>query len=188
MDDIYFIDDCIKCYYMGIDLVGLSDEEACGDYFYEMGVFFQDVLSCFNVEIQYNESFGGLELIVGVQWQQDCVNFNGIYFIENEFNLFWDGDYIVVNQYGVYVYLIYNFGGGFKVIGVVCYDYYDVYEVNFVLKFGLLKIGDYGSWCLIYGQGIVVFIIFNMFGDFFSGLILGNVDGFILVDGMMVFK
>lgn len=66
---MYFIDDCIKCYYMGIDLEGLSDEEVWGDYFYEIGVLFQDVFSWFNVEIQYNENFGGLELIVGVQWQ-----------------------------------------------------------------------------------------------------------------------
>lgn len=40
-----------------------------------------------------------------------------------------------------------------------------------------------GIWCLIYGQGIVVLIIFNMFGNLFNGLILGNVEGFDFVGG-----
>lgn len=187
-DDTYSIDDRTKRYYTGIDLEGLSDEEARGDYSYETGALFQDASSRSNAEIQYNENFGGLELIAGAQWQQDRANSNGTYLIENEFNPFWDGDNIVVNQYGAYAHLTYNFGGGFKAIGAARYDYHDVYEANFVPKFGLLKIGDYGSWRLTYGQGIAAPTILNMFGDLFSGLILGNADGFTLADGTMVPK
>lgn len=89
---------------------------------------------------------------------------------------------------GVYLYLNYDFGGGFKVIVVGCFDNYEIYDFNFIFKFGLLKIGDWGIWWLIYGKGIVVLMILNMFGDFFSGLILGNVEGFILFDGSKVEK
>jgi iron complex outermembrane receptor protein len=187
-DDTYSIDDRTKRYYTGIDLAGLSDEEARGDYSYETGALFRDASSRWNGEVQYADEFGGLEVILGGQWQQDRANSEGTYLIENEFNPFWNGDAIVVNQYGAYGHFTYNFGGGFKALAAARYDYHDVYESNFVPKFGLLKVGDYGSWRLTYGQGIAAPTILNMFGDLFNGLILGNADGFTLADGTEIAK
>ena len=185
-DDTYSIDDRTKRYYNGLDFEGLSEEEARGDYSFETGALFRDASSRWNSEIQYSNTFGNLEVILGGQWQRDLANSKGTYLIENEFNPFWDGDNIVVNQYGGYGHFTYNFGAGFKALAAARYDYHDVYEANFVPKFGLLKIGDYGSWRLTYGQGIAAPTILNMFGDLFNGLILGNADGFTLADGSQV--
>ncbi|TXB62768.1 TonB-dependent receptor [Phaeodactylibacter luteus] len=178
-DDTYSIDDRTKAYYTGIDLLGLSDAEARGDFSYSTGARFRDDSDRINAEVQYNNTFGNLELIAGGQWQQDRANSLGSYLIEDpKLNSFYDGGAIVVNQYGGYAHLTYNFGGGFKALAAARADYHDVYEFNFVPKFGLLKVGGRGTWRLTYGKGIAAPTILNMFGDLFSGLILGNAEGF----------
>ena len=182
-DDTYSIDERTKAYYTGIDALGLSDEEARGEHSYSTAAKFKDDSDRWNSEIQYNNSFGGLELIAGAQWQQDRANSLGSYLLENDNNEFYDGDAIVVNQYGGYAHLTYNFSGGWKALAAARADYHDVYEFNFVPKFGLLRVGDMGTWRLTYGQGIAAPTILNMFGDLFNGLILGNAEGFELTDG-----
>lgn len=186
-DDTYAIDERTKQYYRGID-AGLSDAEARGDFSYMSGALFKDNSKRWNAEFQYNNSFGNLDLVTGVQWQQDRANSQGTYLLELEANKFFkDGD-IVVNQFGGYAHLTYNFGRGFRALAAARLDYHDVYEFNVVPKFGLLKVGEQGTWRLTYGQGIAAPTILNMFGNLFSGLILGNAEGFTLVDGSTVPK
>lgn len=182
-DDTYSIDDRTKAYYTGIDVLGLSDAEARGDQSFSTGAKFKDASDRWNSEFQYNNNFGALELIAGAQWQQDRANSLGSYLLENELNEFYDGEDIVVNQYGGYAHLTYDFNRGWKALAAARADYHDVYEFNFVPKFGLLKIGDMGTWRLTYGQGIAAPTILNMFGNLFNGLILGNAEGFDLVGG-----
>lgn len=187
-EDTYAIDERTKRYYTGIDIVGLSDAEARGEYSYSSGALFKDDSDRFNAEIQYNNVFGELELIAGAQWQMDRANSLGTYLIEDPLNEFYNDPNIVVNQYGGYAHLTYNFPGGWRVLAAARGDYHDVYEFNLVPKFGLLRIGELGTWRLTYGQGIASPTILNMFGNLFSGLILGNAEGFTLVDGSMVEK
>lgn len=184
-DSTYAIDERTKRYYTGIDLLGMSDADARGDFSYSSGALFQDDSKRLNAEIQYNETFGGLELIAGGQWQRDMANSLGSYLIEQDENDFYDGTNIVVNQYGGYLHLTYNFGRGWKALAASRFDYHDVYEFNFVPKLGLLKIADWGTVRLTYGQGIASPTILNMFGKLFGGLILGNAEGFVLQDGSM---
>ena len=184
-DDTYSIDDRTKRYYNGLDREGLSEEEARGPYSFETGALFRDASDRWNSEVQYNNLFGNLEIVAGAQWQQDRANSRNTYLLENSLNDFYDresGD-IVVNQYGGYAHFTYNFPRGWKAIAAARGDYHDVYEFNFVPKFGVLKVGDYGSWRLTYGQGIAAPTILNMFGDLLGGLILGNAEGFELRDG-----
>ncbi len=182
-DDTYSIDDRTKAYYTGIDLLGLSDAEARGDQSFSTGAKFKDDSDRWNSEFQYNNTFGNLELIAGAQWQQDRASSLGTYLLENDLNEFYDGEAIVVNQYGGYAHFTYDFNRGWKALAAARADYHDVYEFNFVPKFGLLKIGDMGTWRLTYGQGIAAPTILNMFGNLFNGLILGNAEGFDLVGG-----
>lgn len=182
-DDTYSIDDRTKAYYTGIDVLGLSDEEARGAHSFSTGALFKDASNRWNSEIQYNNKFGNLEVIAGGQWQQDRANSLGTYLIENDLNEYYNGEYIVVNQYGGYAHFTYDFNRGWRALAAARADYHDVYEFNFVPKFGLLKIGDKGTWRLTYGQGIAAPTILNMFGNLFNGLILGNAEGFDLVDG-----
>ncbi|MDX1666973.1 MAG: TonB-dependent receptor, partial [Saprospiraceae bacterium] len=184
-DDTYSIDERTKQYYRGID-AGLSDAEARGDFSFQSGALFKDDSKRWNWEAQYNNNLGGLEYILGGQWQQDRANSKDTYLLELEANDFFEGGDIVVNQYGAYLHLQYDFGAGWEGIGAARFDYHDVYEFNFVPKLGLLKKADLGTWRLTYGRGIAAPTILNMFGDLFSGLILGNAEGFTLVDGTMI--
>ncbi|MCB0851401.1 MAG: TonB-dependent receptor, partial [Bacteroidetes bacterium] len=67
-------------------------------------------------------------------------------------------------------------------------DYHEIYEFNFIPKFALLNVGKSGTWRFTYGQGIAAPTILNMYGNLFSGLILGNAEGFTLADGTKVEK
>jgi outer membrane receptor for ferrienterochelin and colicins len=186
-DDTYAIDERTKQYYRGID-AGLTDDVARGDFSYQSGALFKDASKRWNGEFQYNNTFGNLDLIAGFQWQQDRANSQNTYLLEQEAIDFFKNDHIVLNQYGGYVHLTQNFGGGWKALAAARLDYHDVYEFNFVPKFGLLHVGEQGTWRLTYGQGIAAPTILNMFGNLFNGLILGNSDGFTLIDGTVVPK
>ena len=186
-DETYSIDERTKQYYRGL-AAGLSDEEARGDFSYQSGALFKDDSKRWNAEVQYNNSFGLLDVIVGGQWQQDRANSQNTYLLEQQANDFFNDGDIVLNQYGAYAHLTFNFGGGWKALAASRLDYHDVYEFNVVPKLGILRVGDRGTWRLTYGQGIAAPTILNMFGNLFSGLILGNSDGFTLIDGTEVPK
>lgn len=181
-DSTYSIDERTKQYYRGID-AGLAPSVARGAASYASGALFQDDSRRWNAEAQYYNTFGNLDFIAGVQYQSDQANSLGTYLLDEDEN-----DFITVNQLGAYLHLNYDFGGGFKAIAAGRFDNHEIYDFNFIPKFGLLKIGDRGTWRLTYGKGIAAPTILNMFGDLFSGLILGNAEGFTLLDGSKVEK
>lgn len=179
-DDTYSIDDRTKQYWRGID-AGLSPQEAAGEFSYASGARFQDDSRRWAGELQYNNSFGDLTLVTGVQYFLDKANSLGTYLLDKNAD-----DYIDVSQYGAYTHLTYDMGSGFRAIAAGRLDNHEIYGTNFVPKFGLQRIGDMGTWRLTYGQGIAAPTILNMFGNLFSGLILGNAEGFTLIDGSTV--
>lgn len=175
-DSTYSIDDRTKAYYSLLGQ-GLSDQEARGPLSYSTGAIFQDDSQRLNGELQYNNRFGGLELIAGVQYQQDMAHSNGTYLLDGG----PDGDGINITQVGGYLHLQYDITEKIRAIAAARYDYHEVYNTNFIPKLGLLHIGDLGTWRLTYGQGIAAPTILNMYGDLFSGLILGNAEGFTII-------
>lgn len=179
-DSTYAIDERTKRYYAGIDS-GLSPAEAAGGYSYSSGALFVDDSKRWNAEAQYNNSFGSLDLVVGLQYQLDQADSKGTYLLDQ------DGS-IDIAQIGGYAHLTYDFGQGWRALAAGRADNHDVYDFNFVPKFGLLKIADRGTWRLTYGQGIAAPTILNMFGNLFGGLILGNAEGFTLANGEKVEK
>ena len=181
-DSTYSIDERTKQYYRLRD-AGLSEAEASGPASYSSGALFIDRSSRWNAELQYNNQFGKLNLVTGVQYQLDKAGSNGSYLLDGG-----EGNTIDVSQTGGYVHLAYDFSGGWRAIAAGRLDNHEIYDFNFVPKFGLLKIGDLGTWRLTYGRGIAAPTILNMFGDLFGGLILGNAEGFTLANGTMVEK
>lgn len=181
-DSTYSIDERTKQYYRGLD-AGLPASVARGAASYASGALFQDDSRRWNAEAQYYNTFGKLDFIAGVQYQSDQANSLGTYLLDKDEN-----DFITVNQLGAYLHLNYDFGSGFKAIASGRFDNHEIYDFNFIPKFGLLKIGNQGTWRLTYGKGIAAPTILNMFGDLFSGLILGNAEGFTLIDGTKVEK
>ena len=162
---------------------GQPDHVARGPLSYASGALFQDASRRLNAEIQYNNSFGKLNLITGVQYQLDRANSLGTYLLDSDAD-----DYIDVRQVGGYAHLTYDISGGWRVLGAARLDNHEIYDFNFIPKFGILKIGEYSTWRLTYGKGIAAPTILNMFGDLFNGLILGNAEGFTLNDGRVIEK
>ncbi|MEN0006983.1 MAG: TonB-dependent receptor [Bacteroidota bacterium] len=175
-DSTYAIDQRTKNYFGALD-AGVPVATARASSFGN-GALFQDDSQRFNAEAQYNNNFGGLSLVTGVQYQLDMADSKGTYLLDS------DGS-IDVYQVGGYAHLTYDFGK-FRALAAARADYHEIYEFNLVPKFGLLYIGDHGTLRLTYGEGIAAPTILNMFGDLFNGLILGNSDGFTLADGTVI--
>lgn len=176
-DSTYAIDQRTKNYYSFLD-AGVPEADALAAS-YGNGAIFQDDSQRLNAEAQYNETFGGLSVIAGVQYQLDMADSRGTYLLDS------DGS-IDISQFGGYAHLTYDFGGGWRGLAAARLDNHEVYGTNFVPKFGVLNVGKRGTWRLTYGQGIAAPTILNMYGDLFAGLILGNADGFTLIDGSTV--
>ncbi|WP_026232334.1 TonB-dependent receptor [Neolewinella persica] len=181
-DSTYSIDDRTKAYY-NLLRAGQSDAVARGPLSYSTGAIFQDASNRVNAEAQYNNTFGSLQVVGGVQYQLDNANSRGTYLLDEN-----DDDYITVAQLGAYAHLTYDFGGGWRALAAARADNHEVYDFNFVPKVGLLNIGKTGTWRLTYGQGIAAPTILNLYGNLFGGLILGNAEGFTLADGSKVEK
>ena len=181
-DSTYSIDDRTKAYWAGRD-AGLSHREARGPQSYATGALFQDASRRWNAEAQYFDTYldGSLDVVLGGQLQYDQANSRGTYLLDSNRN-----DYINIAQYGAYAHLQQSLPGGFRLLAAARADYHDVYEFNFVPKFGILKDFSNGTLRLTYGQGIAAPTILNMYGNLFNGLILGNAEGFTLADGSMV--
>lgn len=181
-DDTYAIDERTKQYYRLLD-AGMSDAEARGEQSYASGARFIDDSQRYNAEIQYNNEFGDFNLVTGAQWQRDLANSHGTYLLDQN-----EDDYIKVDQVGVYAQGEYKFGGGLKATAAFRGDNHEVYGFNFVPKVGLVKSVENGAFRLTYSEGIAAPTILNMYGNLFSGLILGNAEGFTLNDGTTVEK
>ncbi len=181
-DSTYAIDERTKQYYRLLD-AGYSPAEARGDLSYGSGALFQDNSRRLNAEVQYNNSIGKLDFIIGGQYQLDQANSLGTYLLDEN-----EDDYINVAQYGAYVHANYKFNEQWRLVAAARGDYHQIYEFNFIPKLALLRAGKRGTWRLTYGKGIAAPTILNMYGNLFSGLILGNSDGFTLVDGTVIEK
>ena len=179
-DSTYAIDQRTKNYYALLD-AGVPENTAGGKLSLGNGALFQDNSERLNAEVQYNNEFGRLSLVTGAQYQLDMANSKNTYLLDG------NGD-INVAQIGAYAHLTYDFGGGWRGLAAARADNHEIYDFNFVPKLGLLNVGKKGTWRLTYGQGIAAPTILNMFGDLFSGLILGNSEGFTLADGSTVEK
>lgn len=179
-DSTYSIDERTKQYYRLLD-AGQPESVAAGPLSYASKALFQDDSERWNAEFQYNNTFGNLNLITGVQWQLDQANSLGSYLLDRNGS-------IDISQLGGYVHLTYDFGCGWRALAAARADNHEIYDFNFIPKFGLLNIGKKGTWRLTYGKGIAAPTILNMYGDLFAGLILGNAEGFTLADGSKVEK
>lgn len=181
-DDTYSLDDRTKAYYAYLD-AGFPPEQAGGELSYSTGARFKDDSNRWNAEVQYSNNLfdDRLELVTGMQWQLDRANSLGTYLLDEDEN-----DFIEVGQLGGYLHLQYDLGAGFKTLAAARVDNHEVYGTNFIPKFGLLKEFGKGTLRLTYGKGIAAPTILNMYGDLFSGLILGNAEGFTLVDGTVI--
>ncbi|MEZ4986675.1 MAG: carboxypeptidase-like regulatory domain-containing protein [Saprospiraceae bacterium] len=139
-DSTYAIDERTKQYYRLLG-AGLSDADARGGASYASGALFVDASNRFNAEAQYNNKFGDLEVIAGAQYQKDHADSKGTYLLDA-------GGGIDVSQLGAYAHLTYNFGGGWKALAAARADNHDIYEFNFVPKFGVLRVGQKGTFGL----------------------------------------
>ena len=139
------------------------------------GALFQDNSRRLNGELQYNNSWEGLNLIVGGQFQRDVADSRGTYLLDTE------GE-ITINQVGFYAQLEKTFGK-IKLVAAARADNHELYGFNFIPKGAILHIGDKGTWRLTYGQGITAPTILNLEANIFGGLLVGNGEGFTLNDG-----
>ncbi len=181
-EDTYSIDDRTKAYYAFLD-AGFSDAEARGEMSYSTGARFIDDSQRWNAEVQYNDSWGAFELVTGLQWQRDMANSHSSYLLDED-----EDDFITLNQIGAYVQGDYIIGDGYRATGAIRADNHDVYDFHLLPKFGILKDFENGTARFTYGMGIATPTILNMYGDLFSGLILGNAEGFTLTDGSKIEK
>ncbi|MEL6534978.1 MAG: TonB-dependent receptor, partial [Bacteroidota bacterium] len=179
-DSTYSLDERTKQYYRLID-AGVAPSVAAGADSYASGALFADRSRRWNGEVQYNNTWGGLNLVVGLQAQRDLANSLGTYLLDEN-----EDDYITVNQAGLYGQLDYNFGNGFKALGAFRFDNHQNYGFNFVPKLGVVYTNGGHSARFTYGKGIAAPTILNLHGNLFGGLILGNAEGFTLADGTEV--
>ncbi len=179
-DDTYSIDDRTKAYWSAIDR-GESDAVARGEQSLAGGARFIDDSKRWNAEVQYNNQFGKLYFVTGVQWQRDMANSHGTYLLDED-----EDDFITINQIGWYGQGRFDLGNGFKAIAAFRLDNHEVYDFNFLPKLGITKTTSAGTFRATYGKGIAAPTILNLYGDLFGGLILGNAEGFTLTDGSII--
>jgi iron complex outermembrane receptor protein len=173
-DSTYSIDDRTKAYYRLKDADPDLTEAELRRLSLTQGALFRDASRRWNGEVQYtNDINNRFFYTFGVQYQRDMANSRGSYLLDQN-----EDDYITIDQYGVYSQLDFNIQEGLKVTAAFRGDQHEVYGFNFLPKFGLVKSGDWGGVRLTYGQGIAAPTILNMYGNLFSGLILGNAEGF----------
>ncbi|GAA3973663.1 TonB-dependent receptor [Hymenobacter antarcticus] len=181
--------------YLSFKDAGFSEEEARSRSYAEQwfgktttagvalkrGPVFKDASRRLNGEVQYNNTFGIFNLVVGTQYQRDMA------FSQNTYLFDRDGD-IVINQIGLYTQGELVLPGHFKLIAAARADQHDRYGFNFIPKGGLVWSLNDQNLRLTYGQGIAAPTILNLDGYLFGGLLLGNGQGFTLSDGTVINK
>lgn len=140
------------------------------------GALFQDKSNRFNAEAQYNNNFGGFNLITGVQYQSDMANSNNTYLLDD------GGKGITINQLGGYAQVEKTFAEKYKFVLAARADNHDRYGFNFIPKAAFVYLLPEGSFRLTYGRGIAAPTILNLEGNLFGGLVLGNGQGFTIRD------
>ncbi|EMR02115.1 TonB-dependent receptor [Cesiribacter andamanensis] len=183
-DSTYSIDDRTKAYHAIKAANPEMSEAELARQSFSTGALFRDKSRRWNAELQYNNHIAKkFYYTFGAQWQRDMANSMGTYLLDKN-----EDDYITLNQIGAYGQFDYNFGQGLKATAAFRGDHHEIYGFNFLPKFGLVKSGEWGGVRLTYGQGIAAPTILNMYGDLFSGLILGNAEGFTMADGTKIEK
>ncbi|MFA4923310.1 MAG: TonB-dependent receptor, partial [Ignavibacteriaceae bacterium] len=146
------------------------------------GAVFEDASKRLNAEVQYNETFGNLNLIAGAQWQRDNANSNNTYLLEKS-------GAIILNQYGFSAQAEYEIeNSGFKILAAARGDNHELYGFNFIPKGGVVYSSGVGTFRATYGKGIASPTILNLSGNLFGGLVLGDGEGFTLSDGSQIPK
>ncbi|MEK6553467.1 MAG: TonB-dependent receptor, partial [Bacteroidota bacterium] len=146
------------------------------------GAVFEDASKRWNGEVQYNQTFGSLNLITGVQWQGDNANSNNTYLLDK------NGP-IIVNQYGFYAQAEYEIeNSGFKILAAARGDSHELYGFNFIPKGSIVYSSNVGTFRATYGKGIASPTILNLSANLFGGLVLGDGEGFTLSDGTQIPK
>ena len=181
--------------YLSFKDAGFSEDEARSRSFAEQwfgktptagvslkrGAVFKDASRRVNGEVQYNNTFGKFNLVVGSQYQRDMA------FSEHTYLFDRDGD-IIINQIGVYGQGELVLPGHFKLIAAARADQHDRYGFNFIPKGGIVWSLNDQNLRLTYGQGIAAPTILNLDGYLFGGLLIGNGQGFTLSDGTVIDK
>ena len=167
--------------YIGLLAAGQSEEQALsGSYGGAISPIFIDKSKRLNGELQYNNSIGDLDFILGAQIQKDEADSKQTYLLDKE-------GAIKIDQMGYYGQLKYAFGdSGVKLVFAARADDHDIFGFNFIPKAGLTYTGDNGTWRVTYGKGIATPTILNTNANLFGGLILGNGTGFTLSDGSII--
>ena len=147
----------------------------------QRGAVFKDASRRVNGEVQYNNTFGVFNLVVGTQYQRDMA------FSEHTYLFDRDGD-IVINQIGLYTQGELTLPNHFKLIAAARADQHDRYGFNFIPKGGLVWSLNDQNLRLTYGQGIAAPTILNLDGYLFGGLLVGNAEGYTLSDGTLIKK
>ena len=145
------------------------------------GAVFKDASRRLNGELQYNNTFGIFNLVVGTQYQRDMA------FSQHTYLLDRDGD-IVINQIGLYTQGELTLPSHFKLVAAARADQHDRYGFNFIPKAGVVWSLNDQNLRLTYGQGIAAPTILNLDGYLFGGLLIGNGEGFTLSDGTVIDK
>ena len=144
------------------------------------GAVFVDKSRRINGELQYNNNFGGANVIVGTQVQRDFADSKNTYLLDS-------GGAIELDQVGLYGSVEVPFGStGFKTVLAARYDDHELYGTNFIPKAALLYTAGSGTYRVTYGKGIAAPTILNLSGNLFGGLVLGNGEGFTLKDGTVI--
>jgi outer membrane receptor for ferrienterochelin and colicins len=190
-DDTYAINQRTQNY-LSFKNAGFSDAEARSRSYTEQwspalgkalprGAVFKDASRRLNGELQYNNSLGGFDYIVGTQFQRDIANSRNTYLFDR------DGA-IVVDQLGFYGQVEKQLGAGFKVLAAGRADNHELYGYNFIPKAALVWSQNDHAVRLTFGKGIAAPTILNLEGYLFGGLLIGNGEGYTLSDGTKIDK
>ncbi len=143
---------------------------------------FKDASRRWNGEVQYNQTFSGLNVITGIQWQEDIANSKNTYLLDA------NGP-IKLDQYGVYAQLEYPIANsGLRLQVAARGDNHQLYGFNFIPKAGITYTSNAGTFRVTYGRGIAAPSILNLSANIFGGLLLGNGEGFTLSNGKKIPK
>ena len=181
--------------YLSFKDAGFSEEESRSRSFAEQwfgktptagvalkrGAVFKDASRRLNSELQYNNTFGIFNMVVGTQYQRDMANSQNTYLFDR------DGP-IIINQVGLYAQGELTLPSHFKLIAAARADQHDRYGFNFIPKGGVVWSYNDQSLRLTYGQGIAAPTILNLDGYLFGGLLVGNGEGYTLSDGTVINK
>ncbi|OKL41728.1 TonB-dependent receptor [Pontibacter flavimaris] len=125
-----------------------------------------------NGEVQYNNSFGKLDLITGVSYQRDVAYSRQTYLDDAA------GD-IILSQYGVVAQLEYAITDKFKALGAIRYDNHDNYGAQYspkaALTYNALKGTFRATWGSAYSAPSIQFQEFYLNNGALA--ILGNGAG-----------